>query len=77
MKKIIACVLLIGTPVLTHAQPVDPAFMQRAIAALQAQRNAAQDATVVAEAKAAGIADELVKAQTRIKELEAKKAEDK
>lgn len=52
MLRMILLAFLIALPV-AHAQqvpPSDPAFMLKAIAALQAQRNAAQDAAVVADA---------------------------
>lgn len=52
------------------AQQADPAFLQRAITAVQAQRNLAMDAQAVAEARAASLTDDLAKAQARIKELE-------
>jgi hypothetical protein len=54
------------------AQQADPAFLQRAVTALRTQRNLAMDAQVVAEARAAGLAEDLAKAQVRIKELEPK-----
>ena len=54
----------------------DPAFMQRAITALQTQRNSALDAQALSEAKLAGVIEDLNKANTRIKELEAKKSDD-
>jgi len=66
---------LIVTSAAAQTQPPDAAFMQRAVSALQAQRNAAQDAAAVAEARAAGLADDLVKARARIKELEPSPAE--
>jgi hypothetical protein len=50
----------------------DAAFMQRAITSLQAQRNTALDNQAVAEAKASGLAEDLTKANTKIKELEDK-----
>lgn len=59
------------------AQTPDPVFLQRAIAAVQTQRNLALDAAAVAEAKVATITEELNKAQARIKELEAKIEEKK
>lgn len=48
----------------------DPAFMQRALTALQAQRNQALDYAAVEAARVAALTEELGKAQTRIKELE-------
>ena len=77
-----AIVLLVSVfSVPAFAQQPDPAFMQKAITALQAQRNQALDSAAVAEAKASGVSDELNNAKNRIKELEdkyePKKAEDK
>lgn len=54
------------------AQPADPAFLARAIQALQAQRNSAMDQAAEYKARADGLADDLAKAQARIKELEPK-----
>lgn len=63
-------ILLTTGPAL--AQQADPAFLQRAITAIQAQRNLALDAQAVAEARVAMQTEELTKAQARIKELEDK-----
>lgn len=60
-----------------HAQTLDPAFLQRAIAAVQTQRNLALDTAAVAEAKVAALSDDLAKANLRIRELEAKAEEKK
>lgn len=65
---IVILLMLAAWPALAQQQPPDPAFMQRALGALQAQRN---------QAKAAGLADDLAKAQARIKELEGKQEEKK
>lgn len=78
MKKITLAFLLLTTPALAQQQSSpDPAFMQRAISSLQVQRNQAMDAAAINEAKAAGLADDLTKAQARIKELEKKPEEKK
>ena len=72
-KLLIASTLLI--PVVAYAQqPVvaqqpDPTFLQHAVTVLQSQRNAALDAQAVAEAKVAGLTDELAKANKQVKEL--------
>lgn len=58
-------------------QQVDPAFMQKAIISLQAQRNEALDSAATAQARAAMLADELARAQARIKELEPQPEEKK
>ena len=75
MKYLITLFLLLTTPV--FAQQADPAFLQKAITAVQTQRNLAMDQAAVAQAKAAGLAEELAKAQARIKELEPKPEPDK
>jgi hypothetical protein len=54
------------------AQQADPQFLQRAVPVLQAQRNQALDAAAAQQARADGLADDLAKAQARIKELEQK-----
>jgi hypothetical protein len=53
-------------------QPADPAFMQKAIQALQTQRNQALDAQAVVEAKAMQLADEVAKLKTELDELKKK-----
>lgn len=68
----IVLMLLTATP--AFAQQPDPAFLQRAAAALQTQRNAALDQAAAQQARADGLQDALAKAQARIKELEAEKA---
>lgn len=76
MKKLFVLLALLGsvsTSAIAQQQP-DPAFLQRALAAMQAQRNQAQDSAAVAEARAAGLSDDLAKAQARIKEIESKSA---
>jgi hypothetical protein len=52
--------------------PADPAILQRVLATTQAQRNQLLDALNVSDARTAGLADELAKAQARVKELEPK-----
>lgn len=67
-KLITASALLVATP--AFAEQPDPALLQRALQAMQAQRNQAMDAAAIENAKAAGLADDLAKANARIKELE-------
>lgn len=69
--------LVMITSVAAQQQQPDPAFLQRAISAVQSQRNLAMDAAAVAEAKVAAVTAELDKAQARVKELEAKVEEKK
>lgn len=75
MKKLAVLLLLVASPAL--GQQPDPAFLQRALSVMQQQRNAAMDAAAGQQARADGLADELAKAQARIKELEPKKEGDK
>lgn len=70
LKRVILISGLLTFSGCAMAQTPDPAFMQRAITALQTQRNAALDNAAVAEAKANGLQEELSKAQAKIKELE-------
>lgn len=72
MRLILIVALFFATPVFAQQAP-DPAFLQRALSALQAQRNAALDAQAVVEARAAGLTDDLARAQARIKEIETEK----
>lgn len=59
------------------AQQADPVFLQRAITAVQTQRNMTLDAQAVCEARAVGLNEDLAKALTKIKELETPKGEQK
>ena len=52
-------------PSVTLAQQADPAFLQRAVSALQSQRNEALNAAAAQQARADGLADDLAKAQGR------------
>jgi septal ring factor EnvC (AmiA/AmiB activator) len=72
-KKIVLASLLLATPAL--AQQPDPAFMQRAINALQTQRNNALDGQAAMEARLAGLTEDLSKTNAKIKELESKNKE--
>jgi len=70
-KIVLASFILVATPAFAQ-QPQDTAFLQRAISSLQTQRNNALDAQAAAEAKIAGLIDDLTKANFKIKELEDK-----
>lgn len=70
MKTIVVALLALFLVSPAFSQQADPAFLQKAISALQGQRNAALDQAAAAEAKGAVTADELAKAQSKIKELE-------
>lgn len=71
IRRFIAAALLLA-PLAANAQQPDPAFMQKTIGALQAQRNEAMDWRAALEAKLALATDENAKLLARIKELEAK-----
>lgn len=70
---ILISLLLLST---ANAQQADPVFLQRAITAVQTQRNLAMDTAAVAEAKLVTITEELTKAQAEIVNLK-KQLEDK
>ena len=73
MLKYLLPLCLLATPALAQQQrPMTPAEMQGAVNAAIAQGNIARSMHIEAEAKLAGVTDELAKAQAKIKELEAK-----
>lgn len=76
MKKllILSTFFLVSAAHAQQQQQPDPAFMQRALTALQSQRNQALDLAASQEARANGLQDDLMKAQARVKELEEKTA---
>lgn len=67
-----AMLIVIGLEISHAQQQPDPAFLQQIIREMQAQRNRAMDDAAATAANAAKIADDLAKANARIKELEAK-----
>lgn len=73
----ILCVLFCISAVSAQqpARPPDPAFLQKAILSLQAQRNAALDGAAVAEARAAQLAEDNAKLKAQIEELTKPKGE--
>lgn len=73
--SILLLALLLAGPAFAQQQPPDPAFMAKAIAALQVQRNQAQDAAAIAQAKVEQLTEDLGKANARVKELEPKPEE--
>lgn len=67
--------LTLTTPALAQQQaPSDPAYLQQAILALQAQRNEAMDRSAAIAANVQMLAAENEKLKARVKELEAKTA---
>lgn len=72
-KVLLVGLLLVMSPASAQQQrPMTPAEMNGALGAAVEQGNIARTMHLQAEAKAAGLADELAKAQARIKELEKK-----
>lgn len=70
---VIAFALVIAAPAFAQQQPPpDAAFLQRAIAVLEDQRNHALTSEVTWRARYELLADELAKAKGRIAELETK-----
>lgn len=73
MKNICAAVVLVLVSTAAKAEQQDKSeLLQRALSVIQSQRNQAMDVAAQAEVRAASLAEELVKAQARIKELEQK-----
>lgn len=73
MKRIFALSLIFvsTTAFAQQAEQIqDPKYQQRIIELLQIQRNQANDSSVVSEARARGLADELLTAKNKIKDLE-------
>jgi phage shock protein A len=77
MKRFAFALLLLASPATAQQpqQPPDPAFLQKALSAMQQQRNQAMDSVAVMQAQAEQAREELAKAQERIKQLEAKPAD--
>jgi predicted nucleic acid-binding Zn-ribbon protein len=58
MKVLVLLLSLLATPALAQQQTPDPATLQRAISAIQAQRNAALDQAASMQVEAQRLADE-------------------
>jgi hypothetical protein len=71
-RLVIAAIISLFETAAFAQQPLDSAFMQNALTALQAQRNGALDQEAVCEANGKKVADTLKTAQDRVKELEDK-----
>jgi hypothetical protein len=71
MKRLLIALSLFATPAFGQQAP-DPAALQRALVAIQSQRNQAFDLAASWQAQAASLSEDLAKAQARIKELEPK-----
>ena len=73
MKRVILILTLICTSTAFAQQgPPDPAFLQKAITALQQQRNSVMDQLAATQAQFEMTKDELAKVQAHVKELEDK-----
>lgn len=74
--RIITVLAALLTPIAAHAQtapqPPDPAFLQAALGAVRAQRDANADGQAAAQAQIVGLNDEIAKLKARIAELEKK-----
>lgn len=68
---------MFATPTAAQQQSPDLAAAQRLLTAIETQRNQALTQHAYAEARAAGMVDELARANARIKELEPKPEPDK
>lgn len=73
MKRIILLSVLF-VPFAAKAEQQSPEALQKIIVVLQAQRNQAMDMAASADVRSATLAEELDKANARIKELEPKTA---
>lgn len=69
MKYLAFAFALLATPALAQQAPPDPATLQRAIAAIQAQRNAALDQAASMQIEAQRLADENAKLKAEIEAL--------
>jgi peptidoglycan hydrolase CwlO-like protein len=72
LKKFLIISVVAFSASTASAQQADVSFMQRAITALQTQRNTALDQQAASEAKVSGLTEDLAKSQAKVKELEAK-----
>lgn len=74
MRYAIAIALMLMVPALAQqpAPQADPAFMQKALTALQAQRNAALDGQAAAQAQAAMLTEEVATLKKQIEDLKPK-----
>lgn len=70
LSKTLLSFCLVASPALAQQAPNDAAFLQRAVAEIQLQRNQCLDTAAGTQAQLRG---DLAKAEARIKELEEKK----
>lgn len=69
MIRLVILIALIATPALAQQHPPDPATLQRAIAAIQAQRNAALDQAASMQIEAQRLGEENKKLKDEIEAL--------
>lgn len=72
LRSSIVFMLLLAAGAAQGQQPPDAAMLQRLLNAIEAQRNQALTQHAYAEAARAGLAEDLARANARIKELEPK-----
>lgn len=72
MRLVLVFALLWSSAAFAQQSSPDTATLQRLLAAVEQQRNQALTAQAIAEAKIGGLSDELIKVNTRLKELEGK-----
>lgn len=66
MRFLVLALSLLATPALAQQQPPDPATLQRAIVAIQQQRNQALDQAATMQIEAQRLADENAKLKAEI-----------
>jgi len=67
--RIAFLLFIFATPALAQQAPLDPATLQRALAAVQQQRNAAMDQTASAQIEAMRLAEEVAKLKAEIEAI--------
>jgi glutaredoxin-related protein len=75
MKRLLVLAMLLATPALAQQpqQPPDSGFLQKALQAMQQQRNQAMDSVAVLQAQMEQLREELAKANEAAKKSEPKK----
>lgn len=66
MRKLALIILLLASPAVAQQAQPDVTILQRIIPSLQAQRNEALDKAVLAEARAAQLAEEVQKLRAEL-----------
>ncbi len=68
--SLVAVALILSTPASAQQQPPDPAALQKAVQALQQQRNAAMDQAAGLQVQAATLAEENDRLKKQVEELQ-------